>query len=97
MGSDLLLQDLLHDIEKFGPPIMWRYTHGAWIRIKADNVLVDKDTGRYLHFYRDNAKMMEILLEHELLTITPKERPDNVVVDNCKGCYDLNGFEIHWL
>lgn len=91
-GVKTTLDSFLQDLRLLGPPVVWRYTHGAWIKMTTDRHEV---TNEYVRLYCGPAKTMEILLDPEELAIRRKPRPDMLVV-RCRACYAVNGFELFW-
>ncbi len=103
-----LLDSFLRDLRRWGPPVIWRYTQGTWLKVSTDRYEI---TGEYVWLYQGQAKVMEILLgstELEIrrksymeilldpeLKIQRKPRPDMLVV-RCRACYAVNGFELFW-
>lgn len=86
------LDSFLRDLRRWGSPTVWRYTHGAWIKVTADRHEI---TDECIRLYCGPVKMMEIPLDPEELAIRRKPRPDMLVV-RCQACYMVNGFELFW-
>lgn len=80
------------DLGRYGPPTLWAYWHGAWVKVPCDRYV---KTPESIWFFSRDMRVARVSRLGDA-KMRRKPRPDNLPAVPCRVCYSVGGLDLFW-